>query len=89
MVASTKEEKGAKIYEIYRNGNTVYFLDRYDSNEDAAIHLENFSNKFAERFLAILTPTSLKVFGPANEGVRESLAGLGPDHFDQVNGFER
>ncbi len=89
MVASTEEEKGALTYETYRDGNKVYFLERYDTNEDVIIHLGNFGSKFAERFLAILTPGSFKVYGPADEAVREALAGFNPEYYDPHKGFAR
>ena len=89
MVESTMSEAGAKSYEWHRSGNTVHINERYETNEDAGIHLGNFGEKFAERFLAILSPTGLQVYGPAEGGVREGLAGFGATFYDQVGGFER
>lgn len=89
MVEATKAEAGAKSYEWYRTGNTVHINERYDTNQDAGIHLGNFGESFAERFLAILTPTGLQVYGPAEGGVREGLAGLGANFYTQVGGFNR
>jgi quinol monooxygenase YgiN len=89
MVEATKEEAGAKGYEWYRSGSTVHINERYETNADAGIHLGNFGENFAERFLAILTPTGLQVYGPAEGGVREGLAGFGATFYDQVGGFER
>lgn len=87
MVAATKAETGAISYEWHRKGNVVHILERYDSNADAGIHLGNFKENFAAEFLAILTPTSLQVYGPAEGGVREGLAGLGAVFYEQVGGF--
>ena len=89
MVAATKQEVGAKAYEWHRSGSTVHINERYKSNADAGVHLGNFGENFAERFLAILTPTALQVYGPAEGGVREGLAGFGATFYDQVGGFER
>ncbi len=89
MVVATKEEAGAKGYEWHRSGSTVHINERYETNADAGIHLGNFGENFAERFLAILTPTGLQVYGPAEGGVREGLAGFGATFYDQVGGFER
>ncbi len=88
MVAATKEESGGKSYEWHHSGDTVHINGRYETNEDAGIHLGNFGENFAERFLAILTPTGLQVYGPAEGGVREGLAGFGATFYDQVGGFE-
>lgn len=87
MVAATREEEGTKTYEWYRNGDTVQILERYETNEDAGIHLGNFGANFAERFLTVLTPTGLTVYGPAEGGVREGLAGFGAVFHDQIGGF--
>lgn len=87
MVVATKAEGGAKGYEWHRNGNVVNIVERYETNADAGIHLGNFGANFAERFLSILTPTSLQVYGPAEGGVREGLAGFGATFYDQVGGF--
>lgn len=89
MVVATKGETGAKNYEWFRNGNAVHIYERYETNEDAGIHLGNFGANFAERFLAILTPTGLQVYGPAEGGVREGLAGFGGVFYDQVGGFAK
>jgi quinol monooxygenase YgiN len=89
MVESTKAEAGAKSYEWHRSGNTIHINERYETNDDAGIHLANFGANFAERFLAILTPTGLQVYGPAAGEVREGLAGLGANFYDQVGGFAR
>jgi quinol monooxygenase YgiN len=87
MVTATKSEAGAKGYEWHRNGQVVHIIERYETNEDAGIHLGNFGANFAERFLAILAPTGLQVYGPAEGGVREGLAGFGASFYDQVGGF--
>lgn len=89
MVAATKQEAGAKGYEWHRSGNTVHINERYETNADAGVHLGNFGANFAERFLAILTPTGLQVYGPAEGGVRDGLAGFGATFYDQVGGFVR
>ncbi len=89
MVAATKNESGAKSYKWHRSGSTVHINERYETNDDAGIHLGNFGENFAERFLAILNPTGLQVYGPAEGGVREGLAGFGAKFYDQVGGFER
>jgi len=89
MVVATKAEDGAKNYEWHRSGSAVHIYERYETNGDAGIHLGNFGENFAERFLAILTPTGLEVYGPAEGGVREGLASFGAVFYDQVGGFGR
>lgn len=89
MVDATMAEEGAKSYEWHRSGNVIHINERYETNTDAGIHLGNFGANFAERFLAILSPTGLQVYGPVEGDVREGLAGFGATFYDQVGGFER
>lgn len=89
MVVATKQEAGAKSYEWYRAGNVVHILERYKTNGDAGQHLGNFGANFAERFLAILTPMGLQVYGPTEGEVREGLVGFGAVFYEQAGGFAR
>ena len=89
MVIANKEEPGTKNYEWHRSGNVVHIYERFETNDDAGAHLGNFGANFAERFFAILTPTSFTVYGPADGGVREGLANAGAEFLDQVGGFSR
>ena len=89
MVEATMAESGAKSYVWHRSGNAIHINERYETNADAGIHLGNFGENFAERFLAILSPTGLQVYGPAEGGVREGLAGFGASFYDQIGGFSR
>lgn len=89
MVVANKEEPGTKNYEWHRSGDVVHIYERFETNDDAGAHLGNFGANFAERFFAILTPTSFTVYGPAEGGVREGLTNAGAVFFDQVGGFSR
>ena len=89
MVAATKSEPGSKSYEWFRTGDQVQILERYETNGDAGIHLANFGANFADRFMTVLTPTGLQVYGPAEGGVREGLAAFGAVFNSQIGGFAR
>ena len=89
MVAATKSEPGTKSYEWFRTGDQVQILERFETNGDAGIHLANFGANFADRFMTVLTPTGLQVYGPAEGGVREGLAAFGAVFNNQIGGFAR
>ncbi len=89
MVAATEKESGARSYEWHRDGDAVHIFERYASNADAGIHLQNFGANFADRFFAILSPTGFDVYGPADGPVRDGLANAGAKFFGQVGGFDR
>ena len=87
MVAATKSEPGTKSYEWFRTGDQVQILERFETNGDAGIHLANFGANFADRFLTILTPTGLQVYGPVEGDVREGLTAFGAVFNSQIGGF--
>ena len=89
MVAATKMEAGTKSYEWFRDGNQVSILERYETNDDAGMHLGNFGANFSERFMTVLSPTSIQVYGPAEGEVREGLAAFGAVFNGQIGGFVR
>lgn len=92
MVTGTREnEPGTLIYEwsISGDGRTVWILERYRDSDAAMTHLGTFGSRFAERFLAILTPVRLVVTGSPDERVRKALEGLRPAWGAPVGGFAR
>ena len=89
MVEATLKEDGAKSYEWHRDGSAVHIFERYASNADAGIHLQNFGANFAERFFTIMSPAGFDVYGPAEGPVREGLANAGAQFYAQVGGFDR
>ncbi|WP_425044113.1 putative quinol monooxygenase [Primorskyibacter sp. S87] len=89
MVEATLKEPGAKNYEWHRNGSSVHIFERYASNADAGLHLQNFGTNFAQKFFTILTATGFDVYGPAKGPVRDGLANSGAQFFGQVGGFDR
>ena len=92
MSAATKaDEPGALVYEYYAtdDGTTVTVVERYADSAAAMVHLGNFGEKFAERFLSIFSPRRLVVYGPASEELRGALAGMGAEHLGYLTGFNR
>ena len=89
MVSATQDEPGAISYEWHRQGSVVHLFERYASSDDALVHMQNFGANFAERFMAILTPVQLEVYGPVKEDLRAVLTPVGATFYDQVGGFDR
>ncbi|MEL7088645.1 MAG: antibiotic biosynthesis monooxygenase, partial [Planctomycetota bacterium] len=63
--------------------------ERYTDSAAAMVHLGNFGDKFADRFMALLTPVSFKIWGPASQELRDATSPLGAKFFDHVGGFAR
>ena len=92
MVSATeRDEPGALVYEYYTNADRsqVTVLERYRDSAAAMVHLGNFGEKFADRFLAAFAPTRFTVYGPASDELRAALSGFGAVHMDYLRGFAR
>ena len=92
MVEATQaNEPGTTNYEwfVSDDGKTCHIYERYVDSAATMVHLGNFGANFAERFLAILEPTSFVVYGDPSNEVREALAGMGAVHMSQTAGFTR
>ncbi len=92
MGAATKaNEPGTLVYEYYgsEDGLLITILERYADSAAAMVHLGNFGEKFADRFLSVFSPKRLTVYGPASEELRAALAGPGAEHHGYLTGFNR
>ena len=89
--ATKNDEPGALVYEYYTNDDRskVTVIERYADNAAVMVHLGNFAAKFADRFLAAFAPFRFTVYGPANQEVRDALAGFGATHMSLAAGFYR
>lgn len=89
--ATKRDEPGTLVYEwfVTDDGTQCHTNERYADNDAAMAHIGNFGAKFAGRFLELLTPVSLDVYGPASDAVKEGLAAFGPVYLQQVGGFGR
>ena len=91
LVASTKNETGALVYECTKNadGNVCHFYERYKDSAAAVIHLGNFGANFAGRFMEVLTPLRFTVYGTPSDELKGALAAFDPTYMDSVDGFSR
>ncbi|WP_300056389.1 antibiotic biosynthesis monooxygenase [uncultured Roseobacter sp.] len=92
MVAATQaNEPGALTYEYYlsEDGARCTVVERYADNDALMLHLKNFGEHFAERFLAVFAPTRFTVYGPADATSRAALADFGATFESRIGGFHR
>ena len=92
MVAATlANEPGTLNYEwsTSEDGGVCHIFERYVDSDATMVHLANFGQTFATRFLEILTPTSFTIYGSPNQQVTEALAGFGITVMQPVGGFSR
>jgi len=91
MVASTEDEAGTLVYEwsLDEQGGSVHIYEQFSDSAAAVAHLAGFGETFAERFLALLSPTHLWVYGDPDGAAKEALSGLGPVYMSTLGGFAR
>jgi quinol monooxygenase YgiN len=92
MVTATQtNEPGTLSYEwsTSADGKICHVYERYADSAAVMTHLGTFGEQFAGRFLEILKPIRLVVFGSPSEEVREALAGFDPTYMHAVGGFSR
>lgn len=92
MVDATKaNEPGTLDYEwsIASDETVCHIFERYVDSAAVLTHLGTFGERFAERFLNILTPSRFVVYGCPNEAVKEALAAFGPQYMEPAGGFSR
>ena len=92
MVENTKtNEPGAMIYEGYMNEDETkfHFIEKYTDAGAVLVHLGNFGEKYAERFMTYLTIDSFTVYGPVTDEIKGALAPFGTVFYHGVVGFTR
>jgi quinol monooxygenase YgiN len=89
MVASTRQESGARAYQVFLNDetNAVCVYERYTDSGAALTHMANFGEKFASRFLEMVTPVRFTVLGSASEELIGAVAPLGAVVHAPMDGF--
>lgn len=63
--------------------------ERYANSEQALSHMATFGQQFGSRFMSLLKPTSVVVYGFPTPDLQSALAGLSPLHTDAFAGFHR
>ena len=92
MVEATREnEPGALGYEwsLSDDGTRCHIFEHYANSEATMVHLGNFGEKYAARFLEILSPTKFTVYGAPDQQVRDALVPFGVSYMQPVGGFTR
>lgn len=87
MVAGARTESGSKTYAWFQVGNEMHIIERYETSDDAGIHLDNFEANFAEEYGPTVSLTGMQVYGPVEGKTKERLAAFGALFFDQIGGY--
>ena len=89
MIASTRGESGVVLYEwfVSDDGSVVAISERYADSATVLTRLAGFGEKFAQRFLAAMSPTRLTVFGAPSDEAKQALSGFNPTYLQFLGGF--
>ncbi len=92
MVSATEaNEPGTLNYEWSRStdGKACHIYERYVDSAAVLTHLGIFGERFAERFLKVVKPVRLVIYGQPSAEVKVALAGFGPTYMESAAGFSR
>lgn len=92
MVDATRaEEPDALSFEwsTSADGKRCHLYERYADSAAAMTHVRTFGERFAGRFLEILKPVRLVVYGAPDAAVRGALADFHPVYMQDLGGFTR
>ena len=92
MVSATQgNEPGTLNYEwtTSADGRVCHIYERYADSAAVMTHLAAFAERFAGRFMEVLTPSRFVVYGTPSAGVKEALADFDPTYMEPVAGFSR
>jgi quinol monooxygenase YgiN len=92
MVEKTKaSESGTLNYEwsISADQEACHIFERYRDSAAAMAHIKSFGEQFAERFLAVVEPSRMVIYGNPNEEVKAALSGFGALFMTPFGGFVR
>jgi quinol monooxygenase YgiN len=92
MIAETKTQRPDVLgyhWNLSEDGNTCAIYERFKTCDAAMVHINNFGKNWAAKFLDVVTPGKLNVYGKANDEVRNALAPFAPTYRNHFDGFIR
>jgi quinol monooxygenase YgiN len=89
--ATLADEPGTLNYEWFvdEEKSACHIYECYADSAAALTHIGNFNSKFAERFLQILEPTGLTVYGRPDDQTMAALSTMGAVFMAPLGGFAR
>lgn len=76
-------------WSIDSNHTSVYLYERYANSQQALAHMANFGTNYGSRFMSLLKPASVVVFGFPSADLCRQLEGLSPIYKQSFAGFQR
>jgi quinol monooxygenase YgiN len=76
------------VWSLDTDNKSCHIFERYTDSDAVRTHLGNFQ-AFAERFFDCMDVSRFQVYGNADAQLKEALAGLGAQFFNQFDGYYR
>ena len=92
MVSATKANEPATLdyeWSISADGKQCHIFERYVDSAAVMTHAGTFGEKYAARFLEILKPVRMVVYGSPSAAVRDAVADFQPVYMQSLSGFSR
>lgn len=89
--ATHANEPGTLDYEwsVSADDSICHLFERYADSAAAMIHASTFGARFAERFLQVVSPTRLVLYGSPSAELAAALEGFSPVRMRTIGGFSR
>ncbi len=92
MVSSIRSNEPGTIdysWSISEDKNKIQIYEKYQDSDSTLLHLKNFGENFAERFMSNVDVNSLVVYGNPSDELKNALAGFGAVFMLHFGGFSR
>ena len=92
MATATERNEPATLdyeWSLSADGRRCHLWERYADSAAALVHGATFNSRFAARFLEVLAPTRLTLYGTPSDEVKAALAPFNPVLMHPAAGFRR
>lgn len=76
-------------FSVSADRSKLHLHERYANSAQALAHMKAFGDSFASRFMALLKPASVVVYGNPTPELRAGLEAMGPVFMESMAGFDR
>ncbi len=89
--ATLANEPDTLVYQwsLGEDAKTCHIIERYKDSAAVMTHMGAFMARFAGRFMEVMTPKAMTVYGNPDETVKSAMKVLGPVYMNPVGGFTR
>jgi quinol monooxygenase YgiN len=90
MVACTRNESGVLSYQRFATDDEkiIHAYERYANSDAAVAHLQNFREKFSQRFSSVVDRMKFTVYGTPSAELKRLLDGFGAIYLARFGDIE-